>query len=121
MNQLDNFAVTEDLFELIPMEDEGVFSLRLTEGPYKDMQYKYNKCSLDEDGENAILHFDYDILEDIKEDYDTKDFENYIGNILIHLIQKYVAENKAVYSGGEGEIQDEILDEIQDGTKEDKV
>ena len=106
MNQLDNFAVTEDLFELIPMNEENIFSLRLKEGPFKDIHYKYNKCSLDEDGENAVLHFDYDILENIENTYDTKEFENYIGNILIHLIQEYVKENKVIYSGGEGEIED---------------
>ncbi len=106
MNQLENFVVTEDLYELIPIPDEEIFSLRLTEGPYKDIQYKYNKCSLDEDGENAILHFDYDILEDIEENYEVKEFENYIGNILIHLIQEYVKENKVIYSGGEGEIEE---------------
>lgn len=97
--------ITEEQFELVVIPEENAYGIRLTCGPYEDIKYKYNKCSLDEDGENAILHFEYDILEDIDDDYDVKDFENHIGNVLIYLIQEYVKENKVIYSGGEGEIE----------------
>ncbi len=104
--------ISEDLFELVELQDENTYSIRLISGPYTGIQYKYNKCSLSEEEDNATLHFEYDIIEDIKPGYDNKEFEHYIGNILVFLIEEYMEESKVIYSGGEGEIEkDEVITE----------
>ncbi len=104
--------ISEDLFELVELPNENTYSIRLVSGPYTGIQYKYNKCSFSEEENNATLHFEYDIIEDIKPGYDNKDFEYYIGNILVFLIEEYMEESKVIYSGGEGEIEkDEVITE----------
>lgn len=99
-------VITEDLFELNPIPNDNIYSVKLITGEYSGVKYNYNKCSVEEKNNTAILHFDYNIIENINKKYNIKDFEKYIGDILVYLIENYIQEEKLIYSGGVGEIEE---------------
>jgi hypothetical protein len=86
--------------------DEGntseVAKIRLTKGKFKDIIYKYGAVRfLEDDGDDAILQFDYDIVEtpggldtDNLSEQDQKDFENTLGDILTELITEAADYNE---------------------------
>jgi len=90
----------DDDYELVPVEGENIFALKLIDGPFTGITYSYNKCGVSEEEDHAVLTFEYDIMENREEEYDTKLFEKYIGNILLDLIEKQLATNSVIYSGG---------------------
>jgi len=87
--------------------DEGntseVAEIRLTKGKFKDIIYKYGavRFLLEEDDGDAILQFDYDIVETPSgldtnnlSKQDQEDFENILGDILTELITEAADYNE---------------------------
>lgn len=74
--------------------------LKLTEGKYKDIIYKYDKVKFapkeNEKGE-IPLKFTYDIyLNPNKVDVEDIEFRNYIGDILIELVEQQLKDGTMV-------------------------
>lgn len=87
-------------YELVPMKDDNIFALKLLTGEFKDIVYSYNRCTVEDNEDHATLSFEYDIIENIDNNYDVKQFEQYIGDILLNLIEKQLATNSIIYAGG---------------------
>ncbi len=87
-------------YELIPIPDNNVYAIKLITGPFAGITYCYDKCSLEDEKDHATLNFEYDIIEDINEEYDIKLFEKYIGDTLLDIMESQLADNSIVYSGG---------------------
>ena len=71
--------------------------IKLTEGKYKDIIYKYGNVGFKpvEDDEKMSVIFDYNILRNPNDvDVDTEEFINYIGDILIDLVEEQLATGK---------------------------
>ncbi len=92
-------------FKLIePKNDESVYTVELTDGPFKGMIYEYGKVELQElPGQDSVkLAFEYTnhnlAVKDMK--FDRVEFERVAGEILQHLIEEGLKNNSIVYSGG---------------------
>ena len=71
--------------------------IKLTEGKYKNIIYKYGNVGFKpkEDSEEMSVIFDYNVLRNPSGiDYDNEEFTNYIGDILIDLVEEQLATGK---------------------------
>ena len=83
-------------------EDEKCVRIRLTDSKWDGIIYHYETVSFREEDEEAVLKFDYEI-DSAPEDFDVDnltpndqaDFESYIGDILVSLIEEKTDESGA--------------------------
>lgn len=71
--------------------------IKLIEGPYAGIMYKYGRVQLIEEDDHLRIKFEYEL--DTGEQLDN-DFVQYIGPILTELIEEGVLTNSIVYTGG---------------------
>ena|SRR5210317_1148909 len=79
-------------------QEDDFTCIKLTEGIYEGIIYKYDRVSFEEkplDGGDIPLRFTYDIMANPnKEDIESEDFRNYIGDILIEIVDQQLQEGK---------------------------
>ena len=78
-------------FKFVQKPDDDFACIKLLEGKYKDVVYKHNHIKFapepDDNGE-IPLKFNYDVLGNPNQaKVDTQDFMNYIGDILLEVVQ----------------------------------
>ena len=84
--------------ELIEVKDD-FWAVKITEGKYDGVVFKYGIVKVlgeDSDG-NAILHFDFDVLEDCgysQEELKSKEFETVLGDLLLSFIFEQLEEKE---------------------------
>jgi len=96
----------KDYYEFIPHpdEDDGHWCLRLKEGKFKGVIYRYGKLAIDDkennDG-NLTAKFEYDIIkvpESIRDlnysDEEGEEFITLIGDVLMEVLDKDLQETK---------------------------
>jgi len=71
--------------------------VELTEGPFEGIVYKYGRVNLLEEDDQLRVQFEYERLD--KQPH-THEFTQYIGPILVDLIEDGVMKNSIVYTGG---------------------
>lgn len=80
------------LYEVI--DNEWV---KLKEGPYAGIIYKYGRVQLIEEDERLRVKFEYELKDGTRLD---SAFVQHIGPILVELIQNGLMSNSIVYTGG---------------------
>ena len=87
--------------------DSDKFAIEFTQGEFTGIVYSIGKVWLPEDTPEPTLSFDYDVISETKPGDLTK-FQNTIGEILLEMIKKSIAQETTVYAGGTGPyIEDE--------------
>ena len=75
--------------------------IKLVEDKYLNVVYKYGKVAFakDEKSDGTLpIKFDYDIIKNPNEvDTNTQEFINYIGDILIELLEKQLTDGKVEF------------------------
>ena len=75
--------------------------IKLIEDKYLNVVYKYGKVAFakDERPDGTLpMKFDYDIIKNPNEiDTNTQEFINYIGDILVELLEKQLTDGKVVF------------------------
>jgi hypothetical protein len=71
--------------------------VKLLEGPYAGIMYRYGRVNLIEEDDKLRIQFEYEIDDGSRLD---NDFVQYIGPILTDLIEEGVLKNSIVYTGG---------------------
>jgi hypothetical protein len=79
----------------------GFDVIELTLEPYCGIIYTYGGVRLVEDGDVLRVKFDYDVHHNpSNEDTNIQDFRNYIGDILVELLNGGLMQNNLTYTGG---------------------
>lgn len=73
------------------------YSVELVDHHYSGIKFVIGKVALDED--NFTLKYNYDIIESNVE-YDKKEFEHTIGDLIVQMLRAGVTNNDLVYTGG---------------------
>ena len=78
------------------------YSIEYTHGKYAGIKIVLGAVKIEENQEqdNCTLKYNYDIIGGIVEDSDKKEFDNYIGDTLMQMLNDGVKNNDLVYSGG---------------------
>ena len=99
MSDLDNL---DNIIQFVEKPDSEVYSLKLKVGPYKGVIYSYGQCHISEDEDNDQLKVDFNWkLEECPKNLDkkeiekSKEFQDYIGNILTTLIEEKSNNDKS--------------------------
>ena len=77
--------------------DDDYTCIKLVEDKYKDIIFKYGYVGFKpvENDEKMSVIFDYNVLKNPNDiDYDTQEFIDYIGDILIELVEEQLATGK---------------------------
>ena len=104
----------KDYYSLVPDTDNAdanYWCIRLDKGEYTGLVYKYGEIGvspkLNEDG-TLPVNFEYDILfvpEDLRkkkfEDEKKQEFENFIGSIMMQMVQEDLDSNEEIIDNGE--------------------
>jgi len=76
--------------------------IKIIEGKYEGVIYKYDKVAFEPkplDSGDLPLRFTYDIMVNPKKvDVESKDFKNYIGDILIEVVEQQLKEGKIQFN-----------------------
>ena len=83
-------------------EGEDFSCIKITEGTFKDVVYHYGKVAFakDEKPDGTLpMKFDYTVKNNpnnLKLEFDNKEFIDYIGDILIELLEKQIKDGTAI-------------------------
>jgi hypothetical protein len=84
----------------------GTVALKLISGPYEGIIFSYGKVDFNEQDDTCKMHFEYDVHENPMV-YDQKEFENYLGDLLVFIIADQLQKNEIIYTGGIDENRNE--------------
>lgn len=113
------YNITEDDYTFVEREGQEHWVVRLKTGPYKDTFYTYGRVTIEppeggwtEEDEDHMgtLRFTYGLIEsehDLEELSLDKDFNDYIAEVLRHLLEDSFAK-------GDYRIGDELANELRD-------
>jgi len=87
-------------YVFVQKEDADWTGIKLLDEKYKDIVVKYGKVGFakDENPDGTLpMKFDYDILQNPGQiDIDKNEFIDYIGDILLEILEKQLKEGKAI-------------------------
>lgn len=83
-----------------PSAEDGKTDIEITLGEFAGIKYNYGRTWFP-DEDQPILSFEYDIISEKKpSDIMKQEFEQLLGNILMEMLKKAIAEQSVVYAGG---------------------
>ena len=89
------------LYTFVQREDDDFSCIKILDGQYEGIIYKYNhvKFSQTENADGELpLKFTYDIMANPnKEDIKSTDFRNYIGDILVEVMEEQLKDGKIIF------------------------
>lgn len=93
----------KDTIEVLSESTHGQHHIKFTEGPFGGIIFTLGQVSFKEDEEKdeCYMSYDYDILENPQEVFDEELFKQYVGDLLIELIEDQLKSNELIYTGGE--------------------
>lgn len=80
----------------------GTPAIEINDSPYEDVVFSYGRVSLQEesDQDQLRLKFQLSVIRGDPELEFDHDFVNYVGNILVEMIDAGLMKNDLVYTGG---------------------
>jgi hypothetical protein len=89
-------------YAFVQKEGDDFTCIKLLQPPYKGIIYKYGKVGFakeEDDKGNLPMQFDYDIIFNPHEEtsIDKQEFIDYIGDILVELLDKQIKGGQAIY------------------------
>lgn len=94
MKQHSLYTVLEEVTE------DGFHLMEMNMGEFKGLQWTYGKISINENGEEATLQFEYNIKNRDLSEQEQKSFKQLAGDILVSIIEEQLDKNEVIYSGG---------------------
>lgn len=93
-----------DNYEILDDAKNGNKIIKLTTEPYSGIMYHYGRVKLIEEEDILRIQFEHDVVYNINDvDVDNNEFKNYIGDILVDLLEDGLLRNELVYTGGTDE------------------
>lgn len=84
-----------------PNHKGDVFTLELLEEPFSGKLIQFGGVRIEEDDGQAILHFEYDVINEADSPVADKNAMNkYLGDLLVEMIEEGIKNNSLVYKGG---------------------
>jgi hypothetical protein len=76
------------------------FAIQLEDHKYSDIRFTIGKISFNEVEDNFTLKYDYDIIENNSTEFDKKEFEHVVGDLIMQMLEEGVQKNDLIYTGG---------------------
>jgi hypothetical protein len=89
-------------FEIVGSTDDGFNKIKFTNTQYNNIIFTMGSVSFEEVGDEAIMHYHYDIVEHVGElDPDEKkEFDNLVGEYLVQSIERGIKSEGLIFTGG---------------------
>lgn len=86
--------ITNEEYNYVEVNETN--GIKIESGEFKDVIVVINSANIQEDGEDAVLQFDYTVIYDAektKEELQSEVFKNTVGNILINILENSVEQS----------------------------
>ena len=89
-------------FEVVGVTEDGTNKIKFTNTQYDSIIFTIGKVSFEEDGDEAIMHYNYDVVEhDTELDPDQKkEFDKLVGEYLVQSIERGIKNEDLIFVGG---------------------
>lgn len=84
----------------VPDSDPHSYHIEILGGKFKGIVYKFGGVSITEENDDAQMHFSYDVVSGAIPTEDKSEFESFIGDRLIEMLEEQLKERSVVYNGG---------------------
>ena len=74
------------------------YFIEIEDHMYTGVKFTIDRVAFDED--KGTLKYNYDIIENKCPNYNQKDFEYQVGNLIMQMIEEGIKNNDLVYTGG---------------------
>jgi hypothetical protein len=93
---------TEIQFDIVGVTEDGTNKIKFTNTQFDSIIFTMGKVSFEEVGDEAIMHYEYDIVEHDTElePEQRKEFDNLVGEYLIQSIERGIKNQDLIYAGG---------------------
>jgi hypothetical protein len=96
--QMTDFQLERDYTYIVDEKDTSSIHIKLLTGEYVNTTFKYGKVNIEEKDGNAYLQFDFDVIQSsIKNVSKTKEFRNYIGDLLVSILMSKLDIEEGYY------------------------
>ena len=85
-------------FEEVAINDQ--IAIKLLDNRFEGMIVSLGRVAFDEEGGELKMSFDYEVLDDNGITYNQEELETELGDCILDTIQKGIAKNDLVYTGG---------------------
>lgn len=93
------------MYEIVGYDADGQSKIKFTNTPFDDIIFRLGKVSFEEVDDQAVMHYDYVVLEHTEE-HPKEELDKFIGDFLVQLITDGVKDNNLIYTGGVDENRD---------------
>lgn len=91
-------------YEIVGLEDhndqDGHYKIKFTNTEFDDIIVSIYGVSFEEREDEALMKFDYDILEGNVANEDVEKFKQLLGDFILQVIEAGIKTNSLVYKGG---------------------
>lgn len=84
----------------VTVDDKDAVAVEITSGAYQGATLVYGKISVEETGEEAILHFNFDLIDEQKKYIMNDELKQFAGDLMLQLLQESIEKQTAIYHGG---------------------
>lgn len=78
-------------YELVYPENEEIVHFKIIDGTFRETQFLIDTIRIQEEGDEAVLKFNLDIVEGDKLLVDNVDFCNLVGDIIVNELEQSIA------------------------------
>lgn len=84
------------MYEIVDSKNNDETAIRITEPPFENLVVRFGKIGIKEDGDRAILAFDYDVLSGNVSTEDSEKLGDFLGDILVDILENHFDEGEVV-------------------------
>lgn len=88
--------------EVLTESTNGCYHVKFVDGEYSGMVLTFGDISFteNEDQDECVMSYHYDVIHNPLETFDEDDFKQYVGDLLIEMIQDQLEREELIYAGG---------------------
>jgi hypothetical protein len=102
MTEYNEGVITAEDYKFVESDNVDNWVVHVTRPPYDGSYITFGKVQVKEDGEDAVLSFEWDVVQSVITESELQEdgiFKNLLGDILTHIIMTSLEEQRAEQRG----------------------
>lgn len=84
----------------VTVDDKDAVAVEITSAKYQGATLVFGKISVEEVGEEAILHFNFDLIDEQKQYTIDDELKQFAGDLMLQILRESIENQSAIYHGG---------------------
>ena len=87
--------------KILDESTDGFYNILITDGLYEGIEFNFGKIQFDDSNdEECIMSFEYNLIHNPYENLDETTFKQSLGDLLVEILKKQLAQSEVVYANG---------------------